>query len=165
NISVKDIKNITIKTYHLAIKQCGFTNPTNSYIAKFSFAFVVGLTLILKRPLKSSDFSDIMLNNEELLALQNKVTLEWSEDIEKRFPKEWQCEVIIELNNGRYVQKRINNAKGDPLNPMTDDELEKKVYDCATGILPKNQINQLITTINNIESLSNIKKLYNLLIP
>lgn len=160
DVSIDEIKKVTIKTYHIAVKQCGFSNPPNSYLAKFSFAFVVALALMRKRPLRFRDFSDEMLMNKELMALHNRISVEWSEELETLFPQKWPCEVLIELTDGRHLRQRVDIAKGDPLNPMKDKELANKVHECATDVLSHDQVERLIAVINNLEDVSDMEVLY-----
>ena len=49
-------------------------------------------------------------------------------------------EVTIRLRDGRQLRRRVQQAKGQPRNPLTDAELTVKFRDCAARALPAERV-------------------------
>jgi 2-methylcitrate dehydratase PrpD len=165
NIPVEQIKKVVIRTYDVAVKQCGFSEPRNPRLAAFSFAYVVAAALRNKRPIVSADFSDQAFQDPELLSLHRKVEVKLSEQLDALFPKLWPCEVEVETIEGKSYKHRVDIAKGDPLSPLSDFERESKFRGCADGVLPQDQADRIIAAVNKLENIDDIRLITSLLIP
>jgi 2-methylcitrate dehydratase len=53
----------------------------------------------------------------------------------------------------------VEYPRGDPLNPMTDQELENKFRDMAEKFMTKRQIKKAIATVYDMENLDDINEL------
>jgi 2-methylcitrate dehydratase len=53
----------------------------------------------------------------------------------------------------------VEYPRGDPLNPMTDEELEDKFRDMGEKFMTKNQIRKVIAAVYDMENLDDINKL------
>ena len=60
-------------------------------------------------------------------------------------------DVTIALKDGRVLQRRVSQAKGQPKNPLTDAQLEAKFRDCAARVLPAARIDPLVTMVKALE--------------
>ncbi|ALS23897.1 MmgE/PrpD family protein [Paenibacillus naphthalenovorans] len=164
NVPVEQIKRVVIRTYDVAVKQCGFSEPLNPRLAAFSFAYVVAVALRSKRPIVSADFSEQVFRDTEILELHRKVTVERSEEMDALFPKLWPCEVEVETAAGEIYKHRVDIAKGDPLSPLSDVERVGKFRGCADGVLPPSQIDGIVAAVNHLEDIEDLRPITELLI-
>ena len=51
------------------------------------------------------------------------------------------------MTDGRRLSRRVQQAKGQPDNPLTDDELRGKFWDCATRALPADRVELLLASV------------------
>jgi 2-methylcitrate dehydratase PrpD len=65
-------------------------------------------------------------------------------------------EVTITLKDGRRLQKRVTQAKGQPRNPLTEKELQMKFLDCAARVLPSDRASSLLAAISGLEAVSDV---------
>jgi 2-methylcitrate dehydratase PrpD len=63
------------------------------------------------------------------------------------------------LMNGAEYSCKVDTPKGDPQNPMSEDELSMKFKDCARLSLPQIQIEKVLEMVSQLESLGNISEL------
>jgi 2-methylcitrate dehydratase PrpD len=147
---------VVVKTYNVAAKQCGFQNPTNPRLAAFSFAYVVASALLAGKPLTSSDFSEAAFRDPVRLHLHKKVKVELSDELDRLFPKLWPCELSVETVSGEVFTHRVNIVKGDPLSPLTDEEIEAKFYGCSDGVLSQERAAKVIEFVDRLEHAQNI---------
>jgi 2-methylcitrate dehydratase PrpD len=57
----------------------------------------------------------------------------------------------------------LEAPKGDPVNPMSVEEIQKKFSDNAVSVVSEKNIEALIGRINNLENLSDLKELFDFL--
>jgi 2-methylcitrate dehydratase PrpD len=71
--------------------------------------------------------------------------------------------VTVRLKNGRYYAHEVSVAKGAPENPMTMAELTAKYRDCASLVLPLEVVERSRQMVNQLEEVSDIAELADLL--
>jgi len=71
--------------------------------------------------------------------------------------------VTVRLKDGRELCHEVANPKGDPQNPMTDEELAAKYRDCAGIVLSPRETQKSLDMISHLEDLEDIGELMDLL--
>ncbi|MCK4591090.1 MAG: MmgE/PrpD family protein, partial [Candidatus Latescibacteria bacterium] len=134
DIHPDEIKEILVKTYHIAIKESGnIWEPQDATEAKFSMPYAVAVALI-KRSAGLKEFSEPTVSDRNVLRLAGKVRIERDEKLEKNYPAVRGAEVTVTLKNGSSYAKREDLPKGEPENPLTDEELKEKFFCCVEEI-------------------------------
>jgi 2-methylcitrate dehydratase len=70
---------------------------------------------------------------------------------------------MVKLKDGREYSHRVDTPKGDPKNPMTDEEILTKFKDCASLAPVPLEVERLLELIHKIESLDDITELMNIM--
>lgn len=70
----------------------------------------------------------------------------------------------IRIKGGTTFKRLVKHPKGDPKNPMTDEELEKKFRAMAEKFMTQKKIDKVIASVYKIEELDDIGKLMKTLI-
>jgi 2-methylcitrate dehydratase PrpD len=65
-------------------------------------------------------------------------------------------EVTITLTGGTVLVRRVDQAKGQPRNPLTDAELEVKFRDAAARVLPADRIEALLAAVKVLETVADV---------
>ena len=122
---MQDISKIIVYTYQLAVKGHDHTTIYNASSAKLSIPFCIA-TALLHGKNDISMFTDAVLTDPDVLALTAKTeVLEdemYTQDRSKRAAR-----VEIHLKDGSVLTEQIDYAKGEPENPLSEEELCAKV--------------------------------------
>ena len=151
------VVKIICKTSPQHLKLARFHRPKSAYEGKFSIPYCIAAALLSGKVLLE-DFAEEKVSDPEAQALLSKVEFlhpgEYHED-----PMSLAQEVVLKLSNGAEYACRVDTPKGDPQNPMTEDELSMKFKDCARMSLPQIEIEKVLEMLGKLESLDNISEL------
>jgi 2-methylcitrate dehydratase PrpD len=123
---------------------------------KFSMPYCVSVAL-LDRTVGLAQFADQRVGRDDVQAFMPRVRMvvhpaQTTRDaLATRF-----SEVTITLKDGRRLQKRVTQAKGQPRNPLTEKELQMKFLDCAARVLPSDRASSLLAAISGLEAVSDV---------
>ena len=92
--------------------------------AQFSLPFALGLALRYRR-VGLEEVSEANLTNPEVLALGRKVEVTVDPELARQFPAKTAARVTLCTSRGEY-RATVEYPRGNPENPMTDDELAAK---------------------------------------
>jgi 2-methylcitrate dehydratase PrpD len=98
------------------------------------------------------------------LALASKVTTVVDPAVQAVYPKQRGARVIITLKSGTALEKELYDLKGSPNNPVGWPELEAKFIANAKASLSMASIKSLLVQIANLETLSSIDEMLDLLV-
>lgn len=150
------IKSITCRTSPFVPRTLIHHNPTTELEAKFSLEYCVSSALV-RGKIAMDSFKEEVINDPRIQSLIPKVKYS--------HPEGWPSgisltqEVVVTLNDGTEYSCKVINPKGDPKNPISEDDLLNKFRDCASGYLKPLKIEKVIKTVNNLETLDDISGL------
>jgi 2-methylcitrate dehydratase PrpD len=128
---------------------------------KFAVNYVVALSF-LDGKLEIATFTDEKANQPEVQSALGKVNVLVDESIPEPGPY---CPVSVELKNGTRFSHTARIAKGDPRNPMTEEEVLEKFQSNVRSLIPVKQSEALLAAMKNFERLDNVRKVVDLLTP
>ena len=99
--------------------------PMNGLQAKFNMAYCLSAAL-MDGAIRLASFDDAQVMRPEIRAFLPKVTLQ---EAPGAILPRW-SHLRIELVNGQVLEQRVNTARGDAGDPLSDAELMEKVADC-----------------------------------
>jgi len=67
------------------------------------------------------------------------------------YENRWTARVVIKLKNGDSFSESVQRPRGDPLNPLTTDELTNKFIRCARGILDPQLCDSIAARLTSLE--------------
>jgi len=95
-----------------------------------------------------------------------RVTGVYDEAIQRQGFDKIRSTVEVDLVDGRtLVQKADERYRGGPDNPFSRADLKAKFADCASLVLTEAQIEQAFTTIEKVDTVSNVRELVRALAP
>jgi 2-methylcitrate dehydratase len=89
----------------------------------------------------------------------NKVKVIADPEIEAVFPELQRVRVIIRTTDGRELEKQLDYPKGDPRNPLTDDEIAGKFRALAEGIATPDDVDRMRDAIGRAEEFDDVREL------
>ena len=122
NISIADIKEVEVHTYKLGVKGHDHTDIQGIASAKLSTPYAVAAGLLYGR----ADLSVFEPLDEKIITLAQKVKVIEDPALTAESPKKRIAIVTVKNNDGTEQTARVDYAKGDPENPMTEEELAEK---------------------------------------
>lgn len=163
NLNIEDVDHINVRTYKIAIVQCGRTaEPRNVSEARFSMAYGMAVALIDGMALPEQ-FSEERIRDERVLSLARKISICEDKAFSDMYPVKWACEVEVFTSTGERYIERIENAKGDPMNPLTEAELEEKYMGLVSPVTGMEKASVILDNLLHIQDIDNISYITDLL--
>ncbi|NMM36283.1 MAG: MmgE/PrpD family protein [Glaciimonas sp.] len=130
NLLPEQIARVTAHVHQGAIDVLGpVQNPQTVHQAKFSMGTVLGLIALVRRA-GVNEF-ETLFNDPRIVSFRDKVTMVLDPEVDQAYPSRWIGKITLETHDGRILQSRIDEPKGDPGNTLTRAELEQKALRLA----------------------------------
>jgi 2-methylcitrate dehydratase PrpD len=163
DIKAEEVEKIYCGVVPLAKDVLIFPTPKTGVEGKFSMHFCLALALV-EREIKIDHFTDQKVRDPEILRHIKKINMEVDPELAKLGYRGTMNAVIkIRLIDGREYIKRVDHAKGDPMNPMTENELINKYVDCAKRVIAEEKVQESVQMLMNLSNISNINEFTRLL--
>lgn len=157
SLDYKQIKNIEIVSFHQA-KRLHVSRPSTTEQAQYSLPFSVASALMDNEVSPESIAENAEgLFNPDRIDLSNKVSISESDQYNNVFPAERWAHAIITLNNGRRVQSSGCIARGNPENPLSDDEIQTKFYRLSKKHITPTQQQAIVEMSDNMAQLDSLQ--------
>jgi 2-methylcitrate dehydratase PrpD len=124
------IASVTAHVHQAAIDVLGpVVNPQTVHQAKFSMGTVLGL--IAQYRSSGLEEFDSAYDDARIAAFRSRVTMVLDEEVDLAYPARWIGKVTVVTKDGRVLEGRVDEPKGDPGNTLTRGELESKALRLA----------------------------------
>jgi len=133
-------------------------DPRGKETADHSLPYVIAAALA-ERQVTPVQFTMEKIMDPTIRAQLQKVEVVADPEIEKVFPALQRVIVNITTTDGRTFTKQLDYPKGDPRNPLTDQEVEEKFAALAEGVLSERAQQKLKDAIWNLEKMGSVSKL------
>ncbi len=132
-------------------------DPHTKETADHSLPYVIAAALV-ERQVTPVQFTMEKIMDGKIRAQLEKVEVVADPEIEKVFPALQRVVVNITTLDGRTFSKQLDYPKGDPRNPLTDQEIEEKFAALADGVLSQGTQKKLKDAIWNLEKADSVSK-------
>jgi len=130
-LHANDIESVVTHVHQGAIDVLGpVTDPQTVHQSKFSMGTV--LALIALRDSADLKGFDEALGNDPVTAFRDRVTMALDEEVDTAYPQRWIGKVTVTTKDGRTLEGRADEPKGDPGNTLSRAEIEDKVMRLGT---------------------------------
>jgi 2-methylcitrate dehydratase len=166
DIKPEDVAEVTVKTLNRGAEILSDPDkykPTTRETADHSLPYCIAVAIIDRSVLPTA-FSEERLKDPRIWDLLPKIKVVAEPGYEKLFPKIQPAEVTIETADGRTLTKAVEYAKGDPLDPLTDDELIAKFRSQAGLHIDAARQQQIIEATWALEDIDDIGEYMRLLV-
>ncbi len=162
-ISHADIADITVFTYGIAALAVGKQiRLHDSFVnAQFSIPYVVA-ACVMDGELGPKQLMQSRLSNKDVIDFAAKVKVQTDDQLNSLYPDKTATRVEISLKNGQTLVKQINIPKGDPRDPMTENDIIEKVKSYS-GDRDQQKISRVIEMILNLETVKDVRSLTGLI--
>ena len=161
SIDWRQIAEIEFRIPPIIQHAVSYREPQTGVEGKFSLGYCLCRALVNGR-IKISDFTDNNVKDPTTKQLMSKIKWVVMEQKTLVGPFGFQ-EVIMKLNDGNIYSCKVDHPRGEPQNPLTNEEFETKYRDCALHAHydeeTASQIKKLIMNLENIEDVSQLTSL------
>src|SRR5204863_214619 len=150
---------------HYRILDCGMKSFP---IEALSHAPLTAMMKTIKEnKIEAGDVKEIKVErvlDKSLIPIMDKVKVVANEEFEALFPKFQPSRVTITTNDGKEHSTRVDVPKGDPRDPMTEEEIAVKFTALGGDVIGQDQCEKLQKFIMSIETAKNLGELFELTI-
>ena len=133
-------------------------DPRTKETADHSLPYVIAAALV-DRQVTPTQFTLEKIMDSRIREQLKKVEVVADPEIEKVFPALQRVIVQIQTGDGRSLQKQLDFPKGDPRNPLTDQEIEEKFAALADGVLSRARQQRLKDAVWSLERVGSVRDL------
>jgi len=137
-------------------------DPHTRETADHSLPYVIAAALV-ERQVTPVQFTMEKILDSKIRAQLRKVEVVADPEIERVFPALQRVVVNITTLDGRTLSKQLDYPKGDPRNPLTDQEIEEKFAALADGVLSKGAQKKLKDAVWNLDTADSVSKVMTLM--
>ena len=163
-ISPNEVTEVVIKTFKKVENTVNNPNPDNLTAAMLSMPFAVSMA-IHQGKITQEEFKDEWIGNVEVQDLMGRVRLVNSDKelTDLGLEKDRGAIVQIICKEGKKYEGSVRAPRGDPVYPLSDEEIHKKYQDLVTQVLPSPMAEKIEQHIHELERIDDITKLTELL--
>ena len=133
-------------------------DPHTKETADHSLPYVIAAALV-DRQVTPAQFTMQKILDPKIREQLKKVEVVADPEIEKVFPALQRVIVNFQTTDGRCLSKQLDYPKGDPRNPLTDQEIEEKFSALADGVLSPSAQKRVKDAVWNLEHVDSVSEL------
>jgi 2-methylcitrate dehydratase PrpD len=158
-----DVEKVVVKASGVVQVQCGFPYKAVGVVeAQMSLQFIVAVALLEGAALLEQ-FSEAKIKDPGVFDLARRVEIVVDSDMDALYPARYANKVEVILKNGQRFETRIDFPRGSVERPMTFTEVAEKFRSLASHAVTTERAEQIIETVDKLETLDNIQQLTRLL--
>jgi len=156
DIKPEDIDSVTVTTIARA---CDILfdphkyRPESRETADHSLPYCLAAAIV-DRKITTGSFSEEKMKDPAIWAVIDKIKGEASVEFEKMFPAKQPSKVVVRTTDGKQHEAYLEYPKGDPREPMTEEDLQVKFSGLAEGLLDADRQQKIKQMVFNCEKLS-----------
>ncbi len=151
SLAATDIKGVNALVHQAAIDVLGpVVDPKTVHQSKFSMGTVLGLIAIHGKA-GLPEFEAHFLS-PDVVGFRSRVQMTLDAEVDAAYPKRWVGKVVVETHNGRRIEARVDEPKGDPGNTLSRPELEDKALRLASHRAGASEV-EMLSVIERIWTL------------
>jgi 2-methylcitrate dehydratase PrpD len=159
-LQAADILTVTTLVHQGAIDVLGpVVNPQTVHQSKFSMGTV--LALAAQYGYAGLNEFERYFNHPQIQELCTRITMELDPEVDRAYPVRWIGKVTVITRDGRTLQGRVDEPKGDPGNTLSRAEIEEKAIRLAlfSGGATESEMQELFSKFWNITQIERLGKL------
>jgi len=135
-----------------------YDRPASALEAKFSLPFCAAAACVFGA-VGIGTFDDAALQDGRVGSLMSRVSMKVDEEIGRGKPALTEARVRITLKDGRTLHKDAHGARGYPVNPASNADLEAKFLGCASRVMELGRASSLYQRLTALESADSLEQL------
>ncbi len=137
-------------------------DPRSKETADHSLPYVIAAAIV-DRNVTPAQFTAAKIADPVIREQLHKVKVVADPEVEKLFPALQRVIVRLTTTDGRAFDQQLDYPKGDPRNPLTDEEIEEKFEALAEPVLSEGGRARVKDAVWNLEKLASVGELMGML--
>lgn len=143
---ISGVQRIHVDTYKLAVAGHNHTDIKGANSAKMSIPYSLAVALCTGKA-GLDEFTDKFISDKDIQTITDKVTVADVDELTVLCPQKRVAEVTVTTSNGVFT-KRVDYPKGEPENPLSQQELDDKFRGLAMyGGLTSGECDEIINEV------------------
>ena len=162
-IKASGVSEVICKTSPIIPNFLIHSHPQTGLEAKFSMQYCMAVAL-LDEEVGLKQFANERVNESDVQKLMSK--MKYSHPHKTTNVNEAMAEpeeVVVKLQDGKEYTHAVTIAKGEPENPMSDEEVTGKFRDCASLVITPESQESVLEMLWSLESLERVSELTKIL--
>ena len=155
SLKPSEVERVQIALYPAALDLLEKVEPGDPYAAKFNIPFCVATALVYGQ-VGLSAFTTDRLEDPKIQEIIRRISLTRDAELGKVYPDRWPAVVEVTTRAGQTHAARIDYPKGDPKNPMSQEELLAKFHNLSTPALTEDQRKRTAEACLQLERFENL---------
>jgi Uncharacterized protein involved in propionate catabolism len=144
NVRSEDIESVVLSAGSNILNPIRYPIARNHLQAKFSLPAILSM-IALNGKAGKYEFSDEFVGGDPMQAMQKRITCQFDPEIEAMGFDKMRSKIKIILKNGTVHEGKADERyRGGPENPLSNEDLEGKVFSCTEGVLSDAATRRLI---------------------
>ncbi len=152
------VERIQIATYAKALEVAGNPDPHTPFEAQFSLPYCVGVALATGSA-RLDAFTDERIRDPGVRALMACTELSVDPRAEAGYPGHRAATVTVITADGQRFTEHAPTRKGDPDNPLTDDELSEKFVELVAPVTGGSAARDFLSLLWRLDSAPDLAEL------
>ena len=161
-LTAEMIERVDVDVVKHTFDRIVFRVPQTGIQGKFCMPYLVARAIIDGK-IGLHIFTDSAVRDQNVLKLAERVQMNLDPNLKKSDAAGRPCRVTVRLRNGQTFTREAQHAKGGPEYPMTEAELRDKFTECAREAIDARSAAQALDYIENLETLSDVRLLCEIL--
>lgn len=161
-LTAEMIERVDVDVVKHTFDRIVFRVPQTGIQGKFCMPYLVARAIVDGK-IGLHIFTDSAVRDQNVLKLAERVQMNLDPNLKKSDAAGRPCRVTVRLRNGQTFTREAQHAKGGPEYPMTDAELRDKFSECAREVLDARNVARALDSIDNLETLGDIRPLCDIL--
>jgi len=157
-VRAADVTRVEIGTYRVATEVAGQTSPAGPEQARFSLAYTVAAALVLGT-VRLGAFTPEALANPVIQRLAAATVVRADPELDAMAPRRRAARVRITDRGGRELERLRLTRKGDPDDPLSDDELRAKYDELVVPFLGVRRAASIAAALWDLPGLARVRGL------
>ena len=165
DIKPEEIEEVTVTTIARAVDilfDPEKYRPISRETADHSLPYCIAAAIV-DRKITIEQFNEERIKDHDIQSVLPKIKGEASKEFERMFPQKQPSKVTIRLKNGQTFSAQLDYPKGDPREPMTDEDLQTKFQSLCCTLISEDKQKKIKDAIWNLESFQDIGQFMHLL--
>jgi 2-methylcitrate dehydratase PrpD len=152
NLAFDDIREVTVKVPAGALSQIN-----GNELLTHNMQYVLAVAAV-NGDITSDQFHQ-KSNDPRVSDLSKRVKVIAEPKLEESLATKRSGIVNLITTSGKEFEQRVDDATGEPGNPLSQHKLEEKFINLAEQVLPKEQVGKILQSVSRLEELQNIGSL------
>ena len=138
-------------------------DPRSKETADHSLPYVIAAA-VAERQVTPLQFTDAKIMDPTIREQLPKVKVVADPEIEALFPALQRVRVELETADGRVLSRQLDYPKGDPRNPLTDEEIAGKMAALAEGVASTEDVGRMREAVGRADAYDDVRELMDALV-